>query len=230
VGATDPAWAKWKPSDPTSPHWYTPARFERLVAAYVTHDADRKRNRTVREFVSEFRGLSGSAKQQAVGADRRLARAALSDLISDNKVDTKACARLLRAMQKHSKPVKPAMLGIIGRAHFEARFKAAGCEMESFDYCKVEDHDDDGIPFLVETAFGWLGDAAPNERRLITGVNWSPGIVNPFRQIGGYGQSLDSILSQQRADRDEPVIFVLHAACPRVDYLDRGKSSVVVQS
>ena len=21
--ATDPAWAKWKPSDPTSPHWYT---------------------------------------------------------------------------------------------------------------------------------------------------------------------------------------------------------------
>ena len=21
--ATDPAWAKWRPSDPTSPHWYT---------------------------------------------------------------------------------------------------------------------------------------------------------------------------------------------------------------
>jgi hypothetical protein len=133
-------------------------------------------------------------------------------------------------MKRHSKPVKPAMLGVIGREHFEARFKAAGCEMESFDYRKVEDHDDEGIPFLIEVAFGWLGDNAPDERRLVTGVNWSPGILNPFRQLGGYGQSLDSILSQQRVDRDEPVIFVLHAACPRVDYLDRGKSSVAVRS
>jgi len=42
--------------------------------------------------------------------------------------------------------------------------------------------------------------------------------------------SLDSILSRQRVDADEPVIFVLHAAYPRVGYLDRGKSSVVVRS
>jgi Histidine kinase-, DNA gyrase B-, and HSP90-like ATPase len=27
--ATDPAWAKWKPSDPTSAHWYTAAHLER---------------------------------------------------------------------------------------------------------------------------------------------------------------------------------------------------------
>ncbi len=31
-------------------------------------------------------------------------------------------------------------------------------------------------------------------------------------------------------DRDEPVILVLHMACPRVEYLDRGKSSVVIES
>ena len=24
IEATDPAWAKWRPSDPTSPHWYSP--------------------------------------------------------------------------------------------------------------------------------------------------------------------------------------------------------------
>ena len=66
--------------------------------------------------------------------------------------------------------------------------------------------------------------------RTITGVNWSPGIINPFRELGHYGRSLDTILSQQRADRDEPVILVLHMACPRVEYLDRGKSSVVIES
>ena len=32
--------AKWKPSDPTSPHWYDPERLQRLIAAYVAHDAD----------------------------------------------------------------------------------------------------------------------------------------------------------------------------------------------
>jgi hypothetical protein len=173
VGATDPVWTKWKPSDPTSPHWYTPARLERLIAAYAAYDADRKRDRTVREFASEFRGLSGSAKQQIVGSESRLARAALTDLIVGNRVDAKKCAVLLRAMQKHSKPVKPAMLGIIGREHFAARFNAAGCEMASFEYRKVQDHDDEGIPFLIEVAFGWLGDEAPDERRLVTGVNWS---------------------------------------------------------
>ena len=39
---------------------------ERLIAAYLTHDAERGRERTVREFVAEFRGLSGTAKQKAV--------------------------------------------------------------------------------------------------------------------------------------------------------------------
>lgn len=44
-----------------------------------------------------------------------------------------------------------------------------------------------------------------------------------------YGASLDTILSQQRMDGDEPVILVLHAAEPRVEYQDRGKSSVVIE-
>ena len=39
VAATDPGWSKWKPVDPTSPHWYTPERLARLIAAYVVDDA-----------------------------------------------------------------------------------------------------------------------------------------------------------------------------------------------
>jgi DNA topoisomerase VI subunit B len=227
--ATNRDWPKWKPSDPQPPFWYSLERFQRRIAAYVSNDAANGRSRTVREFVAEFRGLSSSAKGAAVLAATGLGGAQLADLVNDEGFDEKRTTALLKAMQGHSKPVKPAQLGSIGRAHFEARFKVAGCEMESFDYRKVEDHDEGGIPFLVEVAFGWLGDAAPQGRRLVTGVNWSPGIVNPFRQLGGYGQSLDSILAQQRVGRDEPVIFVLHAACPRVDYLDRGKSSIAVQ-
>ena len=38
IAATDSAWRKWSPSDPTSPHWYDEARLGRLMAAYISHD------------------------------------------------------------------------------------------------------------------------------------------------------------------------------------------------
>lgn len=224
--ATDPAWVKWRPSDPTSAHWYSPHHLERLIAAYVSNDADVVgQNRTVRELVAEFRGLSGSAKQKSVLEATRLARAPLTNLIVKDAVDREAVERLLTAMKANSSPVKPAMLGIIGKEHFRTRFAAAGCEMDSFDYRKVVEVED-GIPWVMETAFGWCPNA--ETRRLVTGVNWSPGIINPFRDLGRFGMSLDTILSRQRADRDEPVILVLHIACPRVEYTDRGKSAVVI--
>ena len=226
--ATDPGWTKWKPSDPTSPHWYTPEHLERLIAAYVSHDADHGRERTVREFVAEFRGLSGTAKQKAVLDATGLSREPLSRLVNGNAIDTRFVVRLLEEMQANSTPVKPQMLGVIGREHFRKQFAQVGCEMESFDYKCVKQTTDDGVPMVLETAFGWCPE---NEtRRLVTGVNWSPGIINPFRELGRFGQSLDTILTKQRASEDEPVILVLHIACPRVEYTDRGKSAVVVAS
>jgi DNA topoisomerase VI subunit B len=224
---TDPAWTKWRPSDPTSAHWYKPEHFERLIAGYIAHDADRGRVRTVRELVTEFRGLSGTAKQKAVLEETGLWRAPLSALANGTDLDHDAVARLLAAMKARSLPVKPAMLGCIGRDHLAARFAAYGCEMASFDYRRVMDTTD-GVPWVVETAFGWCPDA--DSRRLVCGVNWSPGIVNPFRELGRFGESLDTILAQQRASRHEPVVLVLHMACPRVEYTDRGKSAVVVRS
>jgi DNA topoisomerase VI subunit B len=218
------AWPKWLPSDPTSPHWYDQQRLERLIAAYVSHDKGRAR--TVREFVSEFRGLSATAKQAAVLDKIGLARAPLESLCADGAFDKPKIARLLAAMQAHSKPVKAKQLGLIGKDHLAQRMAATGVEMKTFNYSRTFDVTDDGVPCVVEFAFGWVPKA--EERRLIPGVNWSPGITNPFRQLGSYGRSLDTILSQQRADRDEPVIMVLHVACPRIEYTDRGKSAIAI--
>ena len=81
VTATASTWTKWKPSDPTSAHWYTPAHLERLLAGYIAHDEDLERDRTVRELVAEFRGLSGTAKQKAVLDATGLSRAPLSQLV-----------------------------------------------------------------------------------------------------------------------------------------------------
>jgi hypothetical protein len=190
----------------------------------VADDEDQGRERTVREFIATFRGLSGTAKQRVVLEATGLGRAPLSALRNGDGLDQAMVITLLDAMRAQSRPVKPAQLGVIGEAHLRQRFEAAGCEMESFNYKRVAGCTDD-VPWVIETAFGWCPEAS--QRRLLSGVNWSPGIINPFRTLR-YGQSLDTILTKQRASANEPVILVLHMACPRVEYLDRGKSSVVV--
>ena len=225
IPATDAAWSKWKPSEPTSPHWYTTAHLERLIGAYIKHDADNGRERTVRELVAEFRGLSATAKQKRVLDATGLARAPLSALIKDNGFVRPKIEDLLAAMKANSAPIKPVMLGTIGKEHFRQRLAAAGCEMESFEYRRVMETEDD-IPWIIETAFAWCPKA--KQRRLITGVNWSPGILNPFRELGRFGTSLDTILTRARCDTDDPVILVLHIACPPVEYTDRGKSALVL--
>ena len=225
IKATDPAWVKWGPSEPTSPQWYTTAHLERLIGAHIKQDAESGRERTVRELVAEFRGLSATAKQKLVLDVTGLARAPLSALIKGTGFDHRKIVKLLTAMQANSAPVKPDMLGSIGKEHFRQRLVAASCEMETFEYRRVMQIEDN-VPWIIETAFAWCPKAT--ERRLITGVNWSPGIVNPFRELGEFGTSLDTILTRARADTDDPVILILHIACPRVEYTDRGKSALVL--
>ncbi|MEX1228803.1 MAG: hypothetical protein WEB58_01105 [Planctomycetaceae bacterium] len=226
VTATEPAWRKWNPSDPTSPHWYQPEHFTRLISAYLAHGEGGQR--TVRSLVSEFRGLATSAKQKAVLETTGLHRASLSSLVHADatRLDDAVLARLLDAMKSESKPVKPAMLGLIGRDHLAAQFDALGCEMDSFHYQKAIG-EKDGLPWLFETAFAWCPSA--EQRRIITGINWSPCIQNPFRELGRWGQSLDTVLADQRATADEPVVLLLHLVCPRVTFADRGKSTIIME-
>jgi hypothetical protein len=66
VAATKPDWDKWRPRDPTSPHWYDLQRFQRYLAAHVARDRDLGHGRTVREFIGEFRGLAGTARQRQI--------------------------------------------------------------------------------------------------------------------------------------------------------------------
>jgi DNA topoisomerase VI subunit B len=226
VKATDPRWRKWLPSNPTSAHWYGEEPFARLLAGYLTHDADHDRQRTVREFVAEFDGLTGTGKQTKVLDATGLKRAPLTQLKRGGEIDTRLAGKLLAAMRANSKPVKPRRLGAIGRENLKLKFLAEGCQPESFTYKRRFGATDDGLPYVLETAFGYRPGA--RSRRFVTGVNWSPGILNPFRELGEFGQSLDGILEQYRTGRDEPVMLLVHVACPKVEYTDRGKSAVVV--
>jgi hypothetical protein len=195
------------------------------MGAHIAGDQDLGRERTVREFISEFRGLSGSAKQKAVLDEVGAARSSLANYFGAGVIDHAANARLLAACQKHTRPVKPGDLGVIGKQHLEAIFVAAGAAPKSFEYRRTLGVQN-GLPWVAESAFGIVETGLPI-RRLISGVNWSVATGStPFRSFGRHVESLDSLLTDLRAGRDEPVIALIHLANPRIDYTDRGKSAV----
>jgi len=78
-------------------------------------------------------------------------------------------------------------------------------------------------PVVIEAAFAY---APVRRRQLFTGVNFSPAIVNPFRQLGDSGEGLERVLAGQRVESKDPVIVAVHYTCPIITYLDRGKSAV----
>jgi DNA topoisomerase VI subunit B len=226
--ASAPNWKKWLPSWPTSAHWYDESRFRRYMAAHIAH----RESVTVREFISEFDGMSGTAKQRLVLAEIGASHVSLHAWFGRDKANGENIARLLATIKKYSKPVKPKSLGIIGKHHLFKMMETAGGDPRTFKYVCTPD-ETDGVPHVVEYAFGvcreWMAGGVVTRAKTITGVNWSPGISNPFRRIGSNGDSLDALLERARAGTKAPVIQMLHIAQPGVAYLDRGKSAIVIK-
>jgi DNA topoisomerase VI subunit B len=228
IKASNTEWSKWLPSWPTSVHWYDKSGLRRYMAAHIAH----RGKMTVREFVSEFDGMTSTAKQKIVLAEIGASHVSLHEFFGLKKANTDNIAKLLAALKTHTKSVRPAALGIIGKEHLYGMMEESGGDPKTFKYTRRVG-ETDGIPHVVEFAFGihrdGLGAASGPRRKIITGVNFSPEINNPFRQLGRGGESLDSILANVRANTSQPVIAVLHLACPRVAYTDRGKSAIVVE-
>jgi DNA topoisomerase VI subunit B len=228
--ATTPEWQKWCPSDPTSPHWYGVEQFEDLIASYVAAERDGGRPRTVREFVAEFRGFAGTAKQKQVVALAGLERGTkLSDLVGkQGRFDRRSLGRLLDEMKKASLPVKPEWLGVLGEAHFRSRLQGAD---QSFRYKSLKGVDASGKPYVVECAFALTEE--PLLRGLHVGLNWSVPLSNPLQNEvfslsnGSVLYGLSALLERSRINLPgDPVCVALHLIYPRFQFLDRGKGSV----
>ena len=233
VTATSPGWEKWLPRNPTSPHWYDESRLQRYLAAHVARDRDLGQRRTVREFIAEFRGLARTATQRNVLTEVGCSHQSLATFFGVDQVNRVGVARLLAAMQKRSKPVNPARLGIIGADHLKARFLAVGGNQNTFKYQQRKGVSGDGIPYVVEFAFGLhqsglAQDGVEARRKFVTGANFSAAIGNPFRRFGSTGEGLESMLEKVRASAKAPVICALHLASAYIQYADRGKSSIIL--
>jgi hypothetical protein len=219
---TAPAWQKWMPHQPTSAHWYTVERLRALIAAYLTAENHGGVARTVREFVAEFDGLSGSIKPRRVLEAAGLSRAYLHDLIAHGDVALEPVIRLLEAMRREARPVKPAALGVLGEAHIRTFLATHGeVEPESLKYYKAQGVVD-ALPFVLELACGWYtSEFSDCGQRTIVGVNWTPALKPPFTE-------LQALLGEARVDSFDPVVVLVHLAMPRVEFTDRGKSAVAL--
>src|SRR5262249_1234154 len=121
IAATNPGWNKWRPRNPTSPHWYDEARLQRYLAAHVARDRDLGQSPTGREFIAEFRGPSGTAVQRRTLNEVGCSHESLASFFGTDRVNHAGVTKLLAVMQKSSKPVKPQLLGVIGRDHLKTR-------------------------------------------------------------------------------------------------------------
>lgn len=219
IRRTNPTWTKWKPTDPTSAYWYDVESLKTLIAAEI-NKANRsgEPQRTVADFVAEFRGLSGTAKRRNIGEAIGAGRERLDGFFKRGDL---AIGRLLRAMKNASRPVRANDLGIIGEEHI---LTLVGGPREAQRYKKVE-IDVGGGPYLIETAFSFR----PNTKRryLVAAINWSASVTgDPFDCLGDDSEGLEALLAEQRCGAEEPIAFFLHVATPRPSFLDKGKTSV----
>jgi hypothetical protein len=84
-------------------------------------------------------------------------------------------------MKRHTKPVKPELIGVIGKEHFLTRFQDAGGDPKTFQYQQKRKLVD-GVPRVIEFAFGitskGLEGDSQERLRLVNAVNWSAAIGN----------------------------------------------------
>src|SRR5262249_16973583 len=149
---------------------------------------------------------------------------------SEIQVNHERMQKLLRLLQKHTRPVRPELLGVIGAEHLCRLSVAAGGEEESFKYFRSAERDTDGLPYVIEITTcalkQWVKgkDQAPG-RMLIAGVNFSAALENPFETFKDT-DGLGALLVELRAGEYAPLILCVHYACPHIEYLDRGKSRI----
>jgi hypothetical protein len=237
--ATNPGWGKdkYRACDATSAHWYSPEQIQRYAGALIARDQDHqarhprgsREKTTVRDFVAQFRGMKPTDKQKLVLRELGAAHMSLYRFFgSEAKANHQRMEKLLELLQANTRPVRPELLGVIGEEHLRQLLVQAGGEPKSVKYIKKSGLAD-GVPYVVEIAIcpfkEWVDGKKNPDRLLITGVNFSVTLENPFNTFRGMA-GLDEVLTELKAGESAPVIVCVHYTCPHIEYLDRGKSRI----
>jgi len=218
-------WGKPSPTDPTSPWWYDQSAFARLVSAHVAKAKQGGEDKPFRTFLSEFAGMTGSAKLKAICDEFPTIRT-----LADFDGQEEAVRALLPALKGQTKPPSAATLGEIGEHHFRQRFDE-WFGVKRYWYKKVPVNVI-GASFVVEAAVAEVQKPAAG---ISFGCNFSPTFDDPFAGI--FLQTLDKVVTglealfanlHVRFNRDERRYYAcaFHLISPALEFLDKGKTKV----
>jgi len=185
-----------------------------LIAAHINHDSESNK-KTLNEFLRDFKGLSGSATRKKITDEIGMTGATLQSLVKDNDIDIAQVTALLAAMKKYSKPVKPVALGMIPLENLKKHFISIGVDEATIKSKCAKEVTTDGLPYILDVGFGIKDD--DSEVSLITSINFSPLIENPFSQ-------LFRLLGEVEISDYDPVLVFVHLISPKVSFTDRGKT------
>jgi len=219
---------KYVPSEPTSPHWYSPASLQTLVFSHIANARNGGRDLPLGEFVREFQGLSRTSKAKAVCAELPAFKH-----LSDFEEDPDAVGELLARMREASKAPKPAALGFVGEDHFRAFFENIYVVRE-VKYTRKQGLLPSGLPLVFEFALATLDQP----RHLYTAINYSPTFGDPLggttlagprfkaHGINGFLSQGHALPKSDRAWYFSPasVAAAAHIITPAPIFLDRGKT------
>jgi len=215
-------WRKYCPGDATSAWWYTVDDLKRLVFSHISESRRGGPDLLLRDFVKTFRNLSANATAKTV-----CATLPTITRLSDFTKQEAAVATLHAAMRQAGKVPSPAVLGAVGRPHFQTCFERwYGVQRFWYD-TKTDVHH--GSPFIVEVAVAETVDGG----ELWTGLNFSPTFEDPLAQTyfsadHVHGTGITNGLRRAHAlpgDVETPATAVaVHLVCPTLEFLDRGKT------
>jgi hypothetical protein len=216
-------WRKFLPADLTSPWWYDAAALGKLVFGHIGAAERGGPDLTLRDFVRQFRGLSGTAKAKAV-CDQFPDMKRLADFVGREQ----DLPLFLQLMRKQTQAPSPGILGQIGEAHLRHRFEQ-WFGVKRWWYKRLSG-DAGGVAYVVEAALA----QTRRPGRLFHGVNFSPTFDDPLAgtlliapEISGFG--VTGFLRQGHADplSDSAAVWTaaaFHLVCPALETLDKGKT------
>jgi DNA topoisomerase 6 subunit A-like protein len=168
---------------------------------------------SVRDFVRQFAGLTGTQKASELSAKLGVGE---RETLAEYYRREPSGFKLLASMREASRPIKPKALAVLGEDHLKATLASSDCALDSLVIRKAElEHE--SLPYTLEVAFGYREDDLGVHVR--EGFNFTPAIGgSPFR--------LREVLNRLQFETDDPVTVFAHVACPRFSFLDRGKARV----
>lgn len=214
------SWRKFLPTDLPSAWWFNLTDFGALVYAHITQSDDL----TLRDFIKQFRGLTGSAKVKAV-AEKLCGISRISELEQHPQL----IPTLYQAIREAAVPPSANVLGLVGPEHFKRCFND-WYGVERFWYKKATGMAD-GLPFAFEVAVAQTAKYGGAHYAL----NFSPTFDDPLKGVRLEADEITAngvisflvqghALPSQGWDIYSAVAY--HLTCPSLTMLDRGKTNV----